>query len=483
MIQVSNWFINRRRSCPVRRERRSLGTTVMPPAPRTVIPIFAEAREHLECLQADIEDLIDGSDDSPESSGSGPGTPVSTGQCSDHTTNNVNEETDAGGGEPNDLRTDTGEATSTSDVSPVHKRSRLDDTNEDRARTEASTGYKKTKLSCLKFICCFHNGPGRTCSGTDETISEVLKKLSEQHDTHVCGHCWVLKIKDESSGLYVHPNNDQACCDHCLSPRCHKTTPTIGHRHLFDPNICRTDTSRVRPGDGEAVYRFVFGLVHPTVDPPSSVLTTEHSLHMDAVPRTCRRKPNREELTARANDLEKRLESGEQQNLANANRIMQLEGELADAHQATKHAEDKNSQLQKQTRRIIAMPSDALRTGMFLDALDHQSLLRRVEEDAPGALVHQSQSLLTPSASDGSRKSTTTPVRNRTDVAGQDVSSQPPAWEGLTHVVPQQTSLSDHTMDGCISDPWDINYGVNDNHGWSGFFDEPGGSKNTLPQI
>jgi hypothetical protein len=346
----------------------NLSPSAPPPTPATDIPIFAQVRQDLQRLQAAIGDLSDSSDDSPEAAASdleAMGLSISDEEHTNHTTTNVHEETDAVRGNVNDLPTRTGESASTSRDSAAHKRSQLDDTNEEHARTEIGMSRKRTKLSSFKFICCFHNGPGRKCSGTDDTISEVLKKLSEQHDTQVCDRCWVLKIKDESSGLFVHPDGDQACLDHCLSPQCHKTTPATGHRHLFDQNACGTKTSRVRPGDSEAVYRFIFRLVHAELDPPSKVLTAEHSLHLDAVPRQSRRKLNREELTQRANDLEKRLELGEQQNLENAVRIMQLEQQLADAQQATRTAEEKNAALEKQNRRIVAMLKDALRTGMF----------------------------------------------------------------------------------------------------------------------
>ncbi|KAM0706169.1 hypothetical protein Q7P35_006718 [Cladosporium inversicolor] len=444
----------------------------MPTASPTAVSIFSEFREGLESLQADIEDLSDGSDSFTESSGSDSETNILSGRHSDHTTNNVREEPGAGSTESQDLRANTEETASSSGSSPAHKRSQLDDTNEDHARAQVGVSRKRTKLSSLRFICCFHNGPGRKCSGTDGTISEVLKKLSEQNNTHVCDRCWILKIKDDSSGLFVHPDDSQACLDHFLSPQCHKITPTVGHRHLFDPKTCGTKPSRVRPGDSEAVYRFIFRLVHPDLDCPSSVLTAERSLHLDAVPRQSRRKLNREELTARANDLEKRLEHGEQENRLNASRITQLQQDFAAAHQATKTAEEKNAALEKQTRRITAMLSDALRTGLFKDLPEHQSLLRRVKEDAPGALVHQQQSLLTPPASDRSRNSSATPFR--ADVAGQDISSRPAAYEGPTHIAPLGTLPIDQTRNEYMSNPWPSDSDVDP--AFIDIFDEPGES-------
>ena len=463
-------------------ERMPSGTTATPPVSHTTVSIFTEAREDVKRLQADIEDLSDSSEDSPELAASGfeaMRLSSSNEEHNDHTTNNAHGVTGADGRKPQELPTNAGETASSSVDSPAHKRSQLDDDNEDRARTEIGVSRKRTKLSNLRFICCFHNGPGRRCSGTDDTISEVLRKLSEQHDTHVCDRCWVLKVKDESSGLYAHPADGGECLDHCLSPQCHKSSSTTGQRHLFHQTTCGTKSSRVRPKDSEAVYRFIFCLVHPQLDCPASVLTTENTLHLDAVPRQSRRKPNKEELTARVNDLKKRLEAGESQNAMNADRIKQLEQALADANRAMIRDQDKNSELEKQTRRIVAMLSDALRTGVFLDTLDHQSLLRRVEEDAPGALVHQSQSLLTPSASDRSRNSSATPVRG--DVAGQAQFSRPAAYEGSIRVAPLEKMPGDRSMNDCMSATLPIDPDMDPS--WRDIFDEPGGGNFIHPQI
>lgn len=208
---------------------------------------------------------------------------------------------------------------------------------------------------------------------------------------------------------------------------------------------------------------------------PSSVLTAEHALHLDAVPRQSRRKLNKEELAARANDLEKRLEAGEQQNAVNAVRIALLEQDLVDAHRATARAEERIAALEKQSRRIVAMLSDALRTGVFLNALDHQSLLRRVEEDArtPSSI---SPNLPTPSASDRSRNSSATPAR--CNVAGPDPFAQPATYDGSA--APLRTTPGEHTMDGDMSDPW-----ANDPYMdqiWDSLVDEQGDSDTTGSQ-
>lgn len=210
---------------------------------------------------------------------------------------------------------------------------------------------------------------------------------------------------------------------------------------------------------------------------PASVLTAEHALHLDAVPRQSRRKLNKEELTARANDLEIRLGAGEQQNAANAIRIEILERNLTDAHLATTRAEEKNAALEKQSRRIVAMLSDALRTSVFLNNLDHQSLLRRIEEDAPGALIHHSQSLTTPCTSDRSQNSLATPFGF--DVLRRDFFSRPPTYEGSTRVAPLQGVPTDQTTD-FNTDPWAS--ATNVDAILVNIFDEPGDSDITDSQ-
>lgn len=436
-------------------------------------PIFTKAREDLKRLQADIGDLSDRSDSSPETTASDSSTLFSPEKYNDRTTSNVNEETVTDTGKETGLRTNTGERTNPAGgPSTTQKRSQLDDTNEDHARAEIEVNRKRTKLSKLRFICCFHNGPGRKCSGTDQSISEVLMNLAEQHDTHVCDRCWVLKVKDGVSGLPVHPYGSETCLDYCLSPQCRRITPTIGYRHRFDQSTCRTKTSRVRPGDGEAVYRYIFRLVHREFELPSSVWTTEHSLHLDAVPRQSRRKPNKEELTERAKDLEEQLEEWKRQNEDSADRICQLERRLAHADHATRKAEEKSLDLEKQVRRIEAMLRDALRTGIFPDQAGHASLLARVEEDAPSALSYRTQALLTPSASGDSQTSSTTPAMNELpNTAAQSQMPQAAASQDLAH----GSSLpipDDEVFDNLPSQRPTDQEMVSD---WLEFFDEAGG--------
>jgi hypothetical protein len=124
------------------------------------------------------------------------------------------------------------------------------------------------------------------------------------------------------------------------------------------------------------------------------------------------------------------------------------------------------------------MLSDALRTGVFPDSLAHQSLLRRVEEDAPGALVHQSQSLPMPSGLDQSRNSSATPMRD--DVVGQDPLPRPATYKGFTGVAPLPL-LRDQTADEYMSGAWsgDPSMGC----GWLSIFDEPENGNFIPPQI
>lgn len=219
----------------------------------------------------------------------------------------------------------------------------------------------------------------------------------------------------------------------------------------------------MRPTDAKAIYRFVYLLVHPSLEVPAEILTSRRSGHLDSVPRQGRRKPTREELTARIDSLERTLEEGDKQNVANVVHIERLERELA-------AGKEKTSELEKQKRRIIAMLSDALRTGMFPDQSGHNSLIGRVEEDAPSALDYRTQSLLTPSDSDG------TPSGKAPDGVGQRPASQAAACQGPTQAGLLQgscdTGLDDDPSQTLSSDLYLGGHGVE--FSWLELFNESG---------
>jgi hypothetical protein len=375
--------------------------------------VFSEAREDLERLRLAIRDLENGSETSSDGSQNDPDIYANAcrrsrahGTQTDSVTIHGNQGTTTEGqGVPRGSCTNTvaspgnGAPSSFSDTQ-ARKRVHPDDTCEGDTRAATGLEHKRIKLPDNRFICCFHNRPGQECSGTDETVSEVIKKLAEHHNTHVCDRCWSLKEVRGEPDL-VH---GVTCRDYCLSPQCHDVSRTVGHRHEFDQRLCGRKTSRVRPGDSEAVFRFIYSLVHPDLDTPADVYTSMRSSHLGSISRQGRRKPTREELTVRADDLEKKLEEGEKQNATNAARIAQLEQDFGKQTALI-------CELEKQKRRIIVMLSDALRTGNFPDRGGHLSLRERVREDAPDALSFESHSVLTPATSSGSQRSDT-PMRN-----------------------------------------------------------------------
>jgi hypothetical protein len=403
-------------------------TVAGPSLARTATSNFGEARLELERLRLGIETLEDSSESSSDISRSEPDI-----QTDIHHSPQVETEPDVSSpikdneegseshhGDPGSSCIDAGGSRVT-DTSPSaqgngRKRQRSHNADDGVARTEVCVDEKRSRLPCKRFICCFHKEPGRECPGTDETTSEVLKKLSEHHDTHVCDRCWVLKVKDKPSGRLVHAD----CVDHCLSPQCHKTTPTIGHRHKFDRETCGgRKTSRVRPGDGEAVYRFIFSLVHPTLESPAEVVTAEHSLHLGAVPRQGRRKATREELTAQADLLGERLEDLENRHAERTGEIDILKQQLQDAHSTIVRDREKTATLEAKMRRVVAILGDALRTGEFRDQQGHRSLLMRVGEDAPDALSLLSQPSLSPPDSTSGQHPSFMPTWEKTNAAEQ----------------------------------------------------------------
>lgn len=401
---------------------------------RATADLFAKAEADLRCLEVGIQSLEGCSDLGSDISRSESDTNVKTGiltqlmnswrDCSD-TCDGDHERTEGGSSARTDTCTNTAflEGSAHSDSTALNKRQKRKQphsSDDDDTRALVTVSEKRSKATSKRFICCFQNGPGRKCSGTDETISEVIKKLSDWHDTHVCDHCWVLKVKDKQSGRFVHPDNEEMCQDYCLSPQCHSASPNIAHRHKFDQRTCGTKTSRVRPGDSEAVFRFIFQLVHPALQAPLIVFTDEYKLHLDAVPRQCRRKPNFEEVTAAANDLRQDLQELGRRLKAEVDEKKRLELEVAELKRRTEKHDEKIANSEARTRRIIAILGDALRTGRFPDQAGHFSLLERTQEDAPSALNFRTQALLTPTASNNSSWSTTTPLVDGTSMTGSE---------------------------------------------------------------
>jgi hypothetical protein len=452
---------------------------------------FGEARLELELLRLGIDTLEDSSESRSDISGES-----DTLTDSRHSsqlyikpevsgpTNDNEEGSESHHGDPGSSYIDA-DGSGVTDTSPSaqgygRKRQRFDTTNKGGARTEVCFGEKRSRLPCKRFFCCFRKGPSRECSGTDETISEVLKKLSEHHDTHVCDRCWVLKLKSDSSGLFVHPPGALDCLDHCLSPQCHETTPTIGHRHKFDQGTCKTKTSRVRPGDGEAVYRFIFSLVHPTLESPVEVVTAEQSLHLGAVPRQGRRKATREELTAQADLLEERLEDLEKKHVDRTGQIDCLKQELLDAHSKIERDREKTASLEAKMRRVVAILGDALRTGEFRDQQGHRSLLMRVGEDAPDALSLLSQPSPSPPNSTSGQHPSFMPTWEKTNAAAQCQLSQdacPMSSSGVASCdIPHGDSFGTQTSQQTTMDTSfdDQNMAVD----WLNLLDDPGNVSN-----
>jgi hypothetical protein len=391
---------------------------------------FGEARLELERLRLGIETLEDGSESSSDISRSEPDilTDIDysweldiesdvSGSTNDNEEGSESHHGDTGSSRINAVRTCvTGTLGSTAQAN-CRKRQRLCNANDGGARAEVSLSEKRSKLASKRFKCCFRDGPGQKCLGTDETICEVLKNLSDHHDTHVCDRCWALKVRDESSGLFVHPPD---CLDHCLSPQCHETTPTMGYRHEFHPDTCGgRKTSRVRPGDGEAAYRFIFSLIHPALQSPAEVVTAEHSLHRGAMPRQGRRKATREELTTQADHLGRRLKDLERKHVEETNEISRLKQELSDGHSTIERNREKTASLEAKMRRVVAILGDALRTGVFRDQQGHRSLLMRVGEDAPDALGLFSHPSPSPPESTTGQQPCFMPTREKKDVTAQ----------------------------------------------------------------
>jgi hypothetical protein len=321
--------------------------------------------------------------------------------------------------------TDTSQETGDRDQvsqGPSRKRQRTDEGNEDQLH--ASVGTMPILSTCdnrQRLICCFKSAPSGPCPGTDKTISDVLRTLVKFHGIHICKHCWVLLIKN-NAGAIVHP--DIKCVNHCLSPRCHGSkmqdnTSPLGQRHLFDRYTCGTESSRSRPEDLEAIFRFIFSLVQPDCEQPVQVFTVEKIPHLGMTPRQGHRKTTREELAMQAHELTEKIEELRKADCAKSENTNRLERDLDSAKAAVQTLMIANSNLESRMRRVVAILGDALRTGEFRDRIGHSSLLMRAKEDAPDALALLSQTVPTPPESADSQQRSASAFQDEASKLGQ----------------------------------------------------------------
>lgn len=395
------------------------------------IELFAQAQADLKLLELGIDSLEGGSDSESEESQSdgeialtrhaSPETKIGSGPLS--APSDVRKRAASNGDDRENIRpsSDSSHAT-VSSISPNEfsgssgrrgqKRKRTDDSSDDHPGAKVTTSEESQVPgnTSKRLICCFHNEPDRNCPGTDERISDVIQSSSQHHNAHICTRCWELKSKD-------HPDD---CDDYCLSPRCLRTSPGFAHKHRFDQNVCRTKTSRPRPEDRESIFRYIYRLIHPTVEVPEVVYTEVDECHLGENPRQRISKPSYAELRKVANGLRVQLEELQKKHDLKDDEVHRMKRELADAKSNMEkerdkvaldmaRGRDKITDIEARTRRIIDMLGDALCIGTFRDGPVHTSLLRRVKEDAPKALDYLPQSLLTPPASNVSQQSSTSP--------------------------------------------------------------------------
>jgi hypothetical protein len=143
-----------------------------------------------------------------------------------------------------------------------------------------------------------------------------------------------------------------------------------------------------------------------------SILTSNTSVHINTKRRKGNRGPTKKELQRRVNDLERRVREGEEHNIANAKRIGHLEKELATQRGELATEQGRVSNLQILQKRIFFVLGDALRTGTFTDQDGYHSLRGREDDCVLTARSLESQSLPTPPTSNGSQRSSTTPIRD-----------------------------------------------------------------------
>jgi hypothetical protein len=302
------------------------------------------------------------------------------------------------------------------------KRRRLDEDDEDHSRATVKTKRKKPVHDREQMlICCFKDDSQTPCSGTDKSVGEVIERLASSHHVFICKTCWVLLIESES-GDNVHPDGVE-CVAHCLSPRClGDPATTTGQKHRFSTKSCGTKTGRPRPEDRESIYRYIFKLVHPTREIPANVFTTGRTPHLGMNARQGKRKPTRDELEWRVQDLNEQFEELRKRDSANTRKLEALSRDLEAERNIT-------NQMKKKMQRLQDIIVDALQPGMIVNEAWGRSLRRRTERDAPEALEMVSkmncakaplQPLQTPPGSLHDVQPSTMPTPNDTGTTGQD---------------------------------------------------------------
>jgi len=403
--------------------------------PRYATPaIFAEIKTSLDRLRLDLQYLGDGDEDSLSEVSSFDCEPWLTSQYSS-VNGHPSDEGDRGydsAAEPPGAQSGQNDPTSPAQkIVPgdrdhqglSRKRRRTDGSGEDRCQPTLKQSQKRARPGVNeRLICCFKDDLHDPCPGTDKTISDIVRTLAKFHNIHICRNCWVLLVRDDS-GRALHPSDD--CVNHCLSPRClgekaRDTTPPTDHRHLFVPSRCGTQSSRSRPEDLEAIYRFIFSLVQPASQQPTHVFATEVRPHVGMIARQGRRKPGRDVLTVEVEELGRQLEELRQQHVTEVDLINRLKRDIQDAQEKTNRLDEKNSTLQARMRRIVAILGDAMRIGVYYDEHSHRSLVGRITEDAPDALKFLAEPLFSLPDSAQSDRSGTAPDSSVAQVAGQD---------------------------------------------------------------
>jgi hypothetical protein len=425
---------------------------VVPSAAPVATSIFAEAREDLKCLRKDIEEL----QDSSEGSESGSETSFEVqhlpyrdcGVVNDNSLYPCHGWSAEQGGDQRDFCAGTVQlqGTGSSSVQPTaqsqsNKRSQISDSSENSTLTAIKPSLKKAK--CERFVCCFKDDPDQPCPGTDATLGAVIKSLADKHHIYICSICYVLGAKDELSGDFVHPDNNQLCQPHCLSPRCFKTGLTIEQRHLFNQRTCgkgNRKTSRINSEDSEPAVRFIFHLARPTQHQMESILTSDNSVHNNTKRRKSNRGPTKEALQKRVEDLDRRVGEGEEHNIAKTARIRQLEQELATERSRVAAEGKRVFELETLQSRIFLLLGDALRKGTFTDQADYDSLRKRENDCVQTADSLKPQSLPTPPTSNSSQRSSTTPIRDDANVSRGDQATQDAFGQDACHDASLQSS-------------------------------------------
>ena len=241
----------------------------------------------------------------------------------------------------------------------------MSDNSDDLPKTAVRSSKKQQIPGVKQTHCLFKHGPGKKCTGTDESIVELLEKLGTMHDTHICGRCW--EVRETSA-------DHSQCIKYCIAGTC--LLESTGGKHLFDTATCGPERSRNRPCDREPTYRFLFELLHSQSPAPEEIFTYNRQVHWGANTRQGSRKKDVEldKLAKEAESirvqLDEAIKTNDDQRQHMQDEINRWKGE----HQRQEEKMGRVEDILRDALRMVTVPQE----GRSLERALYESPLQRM---------------------------------------------------------------------------------------------------------